>query len=76
MKKQQGYYRFPTIYGNQIVFTAEDDLWSTVIGNLKSVRLTTNLGEVSHPRLSPNGELLAFTGREDGNSEVYVMSSQ
>ena len=76
MKKQQGYYRFPTINNNHIIFTAEDDLWSILTDDLKSVRLTTNLSEVSHPRLSPDGKLLAFAGREDGNSEVYVMSSQ
>ncbi|MEO0408316.1 MAG: peptidase, partial [Cyanobacteria bacterium P01_A01_bin.135] len=68
-----GYYRFPTVHRDRVVFVCEDDLWQVPLGGGAAVRLTAGLGEVSHPAFSPNGEQLAFVGREDGQAEVYVM---
>lgn len=70
---QTGYYRFPTIYRDQVVFVCEDDLWSVSVNGGPATRLTANLGAVSHPALSPDGTQLAFIGREEGDAEVYVM---
>ena len=68
-----GYYRSPTIYQDTIVFVCEDDLWTVLVEGGVPWRLTSNLGTAGSPRLSPDGERLAFTGREEGPSEVYVM---
>lgn len=70
---EAGYYRFPTIHGDTIVFVSEDDLWSAPAAGGPAHRLTSNLGEVSYPSFSPDGAQLAFVGREEGQSEVYVM---
>ena len=71
----QGYYRFPTIFNNKIIFVSEDDLWSVNLDNSKAFRLTTNISEVSSPLISPDGKWIAFVGSEDGNNEVYIMPS-
>ncbi len=71
----KGYYRYPTIHDDQIAFIAEDDLWRVNKQGGVAQRLTANLGQISHPVFSPNGKWIAFTGREEGHPEVYVMPS-
>jgi len=73
---RQGYYHHPTVQGNHVVFICEDDLWSVVLAGGIPRRLTSNLGIVSYPRLSPDGKWLAFCGREEGQPDVYVMPAE
>lgn len=68
-----GYYRFPTIHDDTVVFVAEDDLWRVPAGGGIAHRLTAGLGEVTYPALSSDGRELAFVGREEGEAEVYTM---
>jgi tricorn protease len=68
-----GYIRFPTISGDQIVFTAEDDLWLTSRSGGRAARLTAGVAEITNARFSPDGKTLAFSGHHEGPTEVYVM---
>jgi tricorn protease len=70
---QSGYYRFPTIQGNTIVFTSEDDLWSVPAEGGIARRLTSSISQASRPLLSPDGQWLAFVAREEGYNELYAM---
>jgi len=69
----QGYFRYPCIHGENVVFVSEDDLWTVPAGGGVARRLTSSLGQVSYPAFSPDGQWLAFTGRDEGPGEVYVM---
>ncbi|MEJ2049976.1 MAG: peptidase, partial [Calditrichota bacterium] len=73
---EPGYYRDPTIYENTVVFVSEADLWQVPLQGGTARRLTANRGKVSRPLYSPDGALLAFTGREEGQAEIYVMPAE
>src|SRR3954471_7130363 len=68
-----GYYRFPAIAGNAVVFTAEGDLWRVPVGGGVAQRLTSNAGEESHAAISPDGKTIAFSASYEGPTEVYTM---
>ena len=70
---QLGYYRFPAISGNTIVFTAEGDLWRVPITGGVAQRLTSAQGEESHAAISPDGQTVAFSASYEGPTEVYTM---
>src|SRR5205085_3748039 len=68
-----GYYRFPAIAGNTIVFTAEGDLWRVPVSGGVAQRLTSAQGEESHAAISPDGKTIAFSASYEGPTEVYTM---
>jgi tricorn protease len=69
-----GYYRFPAIRGDVIVFAAEGDLWQVPRTGGVALRLTSHLGNESSPALSADGAIVAFSATYEGPTEVYTMS--
>jgi tricorn protease len=68
-----GYYRFPAIHGDTVVFAAEGDLWRVGRQGGVATRLTTHPGEESLPAISPDGRTIAFSAKYEGPNEVYTM---
>ena len=69
--------RFPTIHGDQVVFTYAGDLYTVDRAGGVARKLTNDAdGYEMFARFSPDGEYLAFTGQYDGNTEVYVMPAE
>ena len=71
----KGYYRYPALHNNTVVFTAENDLWKVSAKGGVAQRLTTHAGTEMLPVFSPDGKWIAFTAFYDGDSDVYVISS-
>lgn len=68
--------RFPSVNGNQVVFSYAGDLYAVALSGGLARKLTSHPGTETFSRFSPDGKWLAFTGQYDGNSEIYLMSSQ
>jgi tricorn protease len=70
---RSGYYRYPALHGDTVVFTSEGDLWSVGIHGGAARRLTSDSGIESMARISPDGQSVAFVGQYEGPSDVYTI---
>ncbi len=66
--------RQPTVSQNHVVFAHAGELWLVGHDGGDAERLTSFPGVASHPRLSPDGERVAFSGEYNGQTDVYVVS--
>lgn len=72
---EKGYYRFPTIHGDTIIFSSEGDLWKISASGGSAQRLTSDEGVEAFCKVSPDGNTLAFSAEYGGNVDVYTMSA-
>jgi tricorn protease len=70
---RNGYYRFPALHGDIVVFTSEGDLWAVDVKGGPARRLTSHAGLETNPAISPDGQTLAFSAQYEGPTEVYTM---
>lgn len=68
-----GFFRWPALHQDTVVFTAEGDLWRAGVDGGAAQRLTSHPGLESDAVISPDGTQVAFCGRYEGPPEVYVM---
>lgn len=59
--------------GKAVIFSFEGDLWRADVVGGQAYRLTAMQGYESNAKVSPDGKWIAFTGRQYGNADVYVM---
>ena len=66
---------YPTLSpdGQTVVFSYSGDLWSVSSAGGQALRLTAMRGDETAPRISPDGQWLAFSANQFGNHDVYVM---
>jgi len=72
-KGQLGYYRYPALWNDTIVFTAEGDLWRVSASGGVAQRLTTHPEEESRAAISPDGRQVAYAATYEGPGEVYTL---
>ncbi|MEO5888706.1 MAG: S41 family peptidase [Ferruginibacter sp.] len=59
--------------GQTVIFSYEGDLWKSGIKDGQAVRLTAMQGYETNPHVSPDGKWIAFSGRQYGNADIFVM---
>src|SRR5690554_608590 len=76
LSSQEVYFQIdPTLTpdGETIVFSYDGDLWKVPSSGGDAFRLTAMEGEETLPRISPDGQWIAFSATQYGNKDVYVM---
>ncbi|WP_226018569.1 S41 family peptidase [Novosphingobium sp. FKTRR1] len=63
----------PTLSATRIAFVYGGEIWVVPRSGGQAVRLVAGQGQLSGPIFSPDGSQIAFTGRYDGNTDVYVV---
>ena len=71
-----GMLRSPDISADSIVFVYANDLWTADRDGGMATPLASPQGVESHPRFSPNGDRILFSGNYDGGRDLYVVSSE
>ena len=69
----EGYYQYPDIHGNTIVFAAEGDIWRVSTEGGLAQRLTTHPEEERYPAISPDGKTIAYSASYEGPIQVYTL---
>ncbi len=69
----EGYYQYPTIHKNTIVFSAEGDLWKVSSEGGLASRLTTHAEEERWASISPDGKTVAYSASYEGPTEIYTI---
>ncbi|MEU7001771.1 PDZ domain-containing protein [Nonomuraea sp. NPDC046570] len=66
------YLRYPHLHGDLVTFVADDDVWLAPLAGGRAWRFTADRTPVSHPRFSPDGTRIAWTGTREGAPEVFA----
>src|SRR5690348_6837840 len=67
------FFRGPSLHGSKVVFSFANHLWSVSLLGGAAEQLTSGSGFDSNPIFSPDGQWIAFTRQEGGNSDVFVI---
>ena len=59
--------------GQSVIFSFEGDIWKAPVNDGHAFRLTAMQGYETNPRISPDGKWIAFTGRQYGNPDVFIV---
>ena len=65
--------RFPNINGDLVAFVYAGDIWSVPAAGGDARRLTSHPGLELFPKISPDGQWIAFSAEYSGSRQVYVM---
>src|SRR5690606_902881 len=67
--------RFPDINNNLVTFVYAGDIWTVNSAGGDARRLTSHEGMELFPKISPDGNWIAFSAEYSGSRQVYVIPS-
>jgi tricorn protease len=67
--------RFPDINRNLIAFVYAGDIWTVNSSGGEARRLTSHEGLELFPKISPDGQWIAFSGEYSGSRQIFVIPS-
>ncbi len=67
--------RFPDINKDLVTFVYAGDIWTVNSNGGEAKRLTSHEGLELFPKISPDGQWIAFSGEYTGSRQIYVMPS-
>ena len=70
-----GYLRFPHLHQDLVTFVSEYDVWLGPVEGGRAWRVSADQTPASHPRISPDGSLIAWNSTKDGQSEIYLAAA-
>lgn len=68
--------RFPDIRKDLVAFVYAGDIWSVNAQGGDARRLTSHEGLELFPKISPDGQWIAFSGEYSGSRQVFVMPAE
>ncbi len=68
--------RTPSVSATHIAFAYAGNIWIVERAGGEARRLTSFPGEASNPQLSPDGQVVAFSGQYGGNTDVYTVAAR
>jgi len=67
--------RFPDINNDLIAFVYAGDIWTVSSSGGEARRLTSHNGLELFPKISPDGQWIAFSGEYSGSRQIFVIPS-
>ena len=68
--------RYPDINNELVTFVYAGDIWTVDAKGGDAKRLTSHKGLELFPKISPDGQWIAFSGEYSGSRQVYVMPAK
>jgi len=69
------YLLSPSIFGDEIVFSTDDDIWKYNLQTKFAYRLTRQVGECFEPSFSPDGKNIIYRCNENSMIDIYKIPS-
>jgi tricorn protease len=65
--------RFPQPFGDRVIFVADGNVWAVAKSGGAAERLTSAPGQDMFPRVSPDGQWIAYTEASKAGTDIWVI---